>query len=236
MKKSLTILSLAFLFISILASTSILAGQQENLRQALTADDYDQAAKFLRAHTAPLVFGANVRPTWLDAERFYYRNRFAKGFEFVLVDAAKRTRKRAFDHKKLAAALSKAADTTYKPFDLPFTSFKFSDNGHSLVFNVKSQRYTYDIQSNQCTAVKTKENTDRNAIASPEAPGLPLSAIITSGCGILHPEKIPSLPQMELKTLVMPQTTQAGLKASGPYCSGPRIQKRSLPFSTTDGV
>ncbi len=168
MKKLLTMLSLTFLFIAILASTSILAGEQENPRQALTAADYDQAAKFLRAHTAPLVFGASVRPTWLDADRFYYRNRFAEGFEFVLVDAGKRTRKRAFDHKKLASALSKAADTTYKPFDLPFASFKFSDDGHSLLFNVKSQRYSYDIQSNQCTAVKTKQDTDRNAIVSPD--------------------------------------------------------------------
>ena len=161
-------LSLAFLFISILASTSILAGEQEEPRQALTATDYDQAAKFLSAHTAPLVFGASVRPTWLDAERFYYRNRFAKGFEFVLVDTGKRTRKRAFDHKKLASALSKAADTTCKPFDLPFTSFEFSDDGHSLIFNVKSQRYSYNIQSNKCRALKTKENTDRNSIPSPD--------------------------------------------------------------------
>jgi len=79
LKKSLTMLSLAFLFISILAATSILAGQQEDPRQALTAADYDKAAKFLSAHTAPLVFGASVRPTWLDAERFWYRNRFATG-------------------------------------------------------------------------------------------------------------------------------------------------------------
>jgi len=168
LKKSLTMLSLAFLFISILAATSILAGQQEDPRQALTAADYDKAAKFLSAHTAPLVFGASVRPTWLDAERFWYRNRFAEGFEFVLVDTGKRTRKRAFDHKKLAAALSIATDTTCKPFDLPFTSFEFSDDGHSLVFNVKSQRYTYDIQNSRCTALKTKQDTDRNSIVSPD--------------------------------------------------------------------
>ncbi len=123
---------------------------------------------FLCASTAPLVFGANVRPTWLDADRFYYRNRFAEGFEFILVDTGKRMRKRTFDHKKLASALSKATDTTYKPFDLPFTSFEFSDDGHSLVFNVKSQRYKYDIQSNKCKSIKTKEDTDRNSIVSPD--------------------------------------------------------------------
>ncbi|PYO68396.1 MAG: S9 family peptidase, partial [Gemmatimonadetes bacterium] len=81
--------------------------------RVLTADDYARAERFLGYNTTPLVFGVGVRPTWLADGRFWYRIAIPQGFEYVLVDPAKRTRGRLFDHAALAAALSRAADTTF---------------------------------------------------------------------------------------------------------------------------
>src|SRR5437762_8999779 len=88
--------------------------------RALTASDYARAEKFMNYNTAPLVFRGGVRPTWLADERFWYRVTTAEGSEFVLADAAKGTRAPAFDHVKLAAALSAAAGSKYEGTKLPF--------------------------------------------------------------------------------------------------------------------
>ncbi len=144
----------------------VAAQQQE--KRILTAEDYARAEKFLQQHTAPLVFGANVRPNWIDEGLFWYRNDIPEGYEFVLVDAEKKQRKRAFDHEKLARALSEAAGKTYEPFKLPFQSFEFSEDRDALVFTVDSRQYTYDIRQDRCTAGETEKRIDRNAAISPD--------------------------------------------------------------------
>lgn len=137
-------------------------------KRILTAEDYAHAEKFLRQHTDPLVFGASVRPSWIDGTCFWYRNDIPEGYEFVLVDAKKKQRKRAFDHEKLASALSEVADKSYEPFRLPFQSIEFSDDRNSLIFTVGSSRYTYDIQNNTCKKGEPGKRIDRNMIVSPD--------------------------------------------------------------------
>jgi dipeptidyl-peptidase 4 len=68
------------------------AQQPAAARPALTTADYARAEKFLAPRTAPLVFGASVRPAWLEGDRFWYRNTTAAGAEFVMVDPVRRTR------------------------------------------------------------------------------------------------------------------------------------------------
>jgi dipeptidyl-peptidase 4 len=60
---------------------------------AVTAADYERAARFLSYNVTPLVQRSGVRPTWLDDDRFWYRMTKEDGSaEFVLVDAAKAAR------------------------------------------------------------------------------------------------------------------------------------------------
>src|SRR5688572_23323286 len=101
---------------------------------ALTADDYARAEKFMGYNTNRLVFRAGIRPTWLPDGRFWYRVTTDNGVEFVLVDPAVGTRTPAFDHAKLAAALSTAAGTTYSASRLPFQQFDLAANEGSLSF------------------------------------------------------------------------------------------------------
>ena len=90
----------------------------------LTADDYRQAEKFVGYNTNPLVLNAGVRPNWLPDGRFWYRTLRAVGPEFVLVDPAARTKGPAFDHDRLATALSAAAGRAYERAKLPFLSIE----------------------------------------------------------------------------------------------------------------
>src|SRR5262245_31256854 len=76
------------------------------------------------------VYKDKITPHWfLNNTRFWYRNELAGGAsEFILVDAEAGTRQAAFDHPKLAAALSKAAGKEYRPDRLPFDSIEFVDD------------------------------------------------------------------------------------------------------------
>ena len=111
--------------LAILAATAVLPASAQQL--TVTADDYGRAEDFLSSNTAPFVFGATVRPTWLPGDRLWYRNTIPDGAEFVLADPATGSRTRAFDHARLAQALSAVVDTTYEAGHLPFLSSEFAD-------------------------------------------------------------------------------------------------------------
>jgi dipeptidyl-peptidase-4 len=139
--------------------------------RALTADDYARAERFMGYNTTPLVSGAAVRPAWIAADRFWYRNAIPGGFEFVLVDPARGTRVRAFDHARLAASLSRAADTTYDPFHLPFTQFEYATDGRSISFTVRNRVFTCELEGDACSAAAPQPHSPvpPNSVVSPDS-------------------------------------------------------------------
>ncbi|MCI0699950.1 MAG: S9 family peptidase [Planctomycetia bacterium] len=99
------------------------------------------------------VYRDKVSPHWFANEtKFWYRNTLKGGTkEFVLVDAEKGTRNLAFDHAKLASALSKASGTEYKRDRLPFETIEFSDDVKSVQFDADGKRWKCDLESYTCT-------------------------------------------------------------------------------------
>src|ERR1035441_7589425 len=58
---------------------------------------------------------------WIgETDHFWYTRSVKGGTEFVLVDAGAATKKAAFDHEKLAAAISSASGKPYTALTLPF--------------------------------------------------------------------------------------------------------------------
>jgi len=134
---------------------------------AVTAADYQHAEKFLAYNTSPLVFH-RVRPTWLtNDDRFWYRDAGPDGAQFVLFDAAHGTHQPAFDHAKLAAALSAAAGKPYEAAHLPFMTFDFSANQQSISFALHGQNWKCDLQSYTCAS--EGKPAEPAAAPSPEA-------------------------------------------------------------------
>jgi dipeptidyl aminopeptidase/acylaminoacyl peptidase len=142
------------LFSVILAAT--LAGVSPAVVQqprSLTAADYAHAEKLLGPSVNPLVVGGSVSPNWLPEERFWYRNTTTAGSEFILVDPAKRTRAPAFDHAKLAAALSAAAGEKYDATQLPFQSIEISADLNTVSFDVGARHWSCDVHGDKCTPI-----------------------------------------------------------------------------------
>src|SRR3954467_3510642 len=102
--------------------------------RSLTAADYARAEKFMAYNTTPLVYRAAVRPNWLPDERFWYRVTTPAGSEFVLVNPGKGTRAPAFDHAKLAVALTAVTSSKYEPGTLPFTEIDLTADGQYVSF------------------------------------------------------------------------------------------------------
>lgn len=118
-------------------------------------EDYERAQKFLPGNLRHLVYVADVNPHWIEkTSRFWYRKSGPQGAEFVLVDPEQNTTTPAFDHTRLAAALSKAAKQEYTASNLPFFEFEFVDSGKSIRFSVDKTQWTcalatYDCQKEQ---------------------------------------------------------------------------------------
>ena len=134
----------------------------------VTAEDYARAESFLAAATSPLVLGASVQPNWLPGGRFWYRNTIPGGAEFILVDPSTRTREPAFDHERLAAALSSATDTTYSPLTLPFRTFELDPSADALTTRVRDDRLRCDLRAYTCATTDPTRPRDPNAIPSPD--------------------------------------------------------------------
>lgn len=98
---------------------------------------------------ANLVFKGQIAPHWLQNDDcFWYRNDLPGGAkEFILANAAKGTREKAFDHAKLAAALTKASGTEYQTDHLPFSDIEVSDDLQTILFQVGDVAWRCDLSS-----------------------------------------------------------------------------------------
>ena len=88
----------------------------------VTAADYQRAQSLRQQYESAAIFVPDT-PTWVGTtHRFYYRRSLANGFEFVMVDADTQQKQPAFDHPRLAEALSRASAAPTRPRGCPSTT------------------------------------------------------------------------------------------------------------------
>jgi dipeptidyl-peptidase 4 len=116
-----------------------------------TLADYQRAERFLPGNLRHHVFLADVEPRWIGkTNRFWYRRNRPQGTDFVLVDAEKNTSAPAFDHARLAVALTQAAKQTYSATDLPFSDFEFVDGEKEIRFPVGEAIWVCNLATYEC--------------------------------------------------------------------------------------
>ena len=116
------------------------------------------------------VFGATLTPHWLAGKnRFWYRNdNRDSAKEFILVDAERGVRERAFDHERLAGALSQALDKKYRGDRLPFEQISFDRNGPAVQFRIGEAEWQCDLQTYHCSQLDKAQMTSKRAAAPSE--------------------------------------------------------------------
>lgn len=119
------------------------------------------------------VTNTRISPTWFDeGTKFWYRSELSGGKrEFVLVDAVAGERRLAFDHERLAAALSEKAGEEVAADQLPIEQPVFSQEVVAFRFQGKSWKCEFDNYALSETA--QYENSHR------------------AGHGPIHPEDLP---------------------------------------------
>jgi len=135
----------------------------------VTRGDYARAEQLLPWHVSELVTNDAVRPRWMAGDRFWFRNRSARGWEFVVVEMATGARRAAFDHTRLAAALSVAADTTYDAGKLPFRELTWVNGERGVRFAVsRGKHWTCDVTAYTCTGPDTLTLDKASEVRSPD--------------------------------------------------------------------
>ena len=98
--------------------------------------DYDRASS-LRDRVNGQAVDVIADNAWIEGTtKLWYRKSVTGGSAFVLVDAAAGTKAPAFDHARLATALSTVTGNTYTAVTLPFTTLQFVDDQQTIEFVV----------------------------------------------------------------------------------------------------
>src|SRR5208283_3516957 len=109
---------------------------------------------------------AQVTPHWFqDNTRFWYRNDLKDGTrEFIVVDVERGIRQPAFDHPKLAAALSKVCGQEFKAERLPFMELEFINEGKAIRVEAGGKNWRYDLNSGECTLIANSGTANRQPL------------------------------------------------------------------------
>lgn len=151
-----------FVAAGVLAATAPLAAQ-------VGATDYARAEALLGWNARDLVVDEAVVPHWIAGDRFWYRNHGAKGYEFIVVDAATGTKRPLFDNGRLASELSQRADTSYDPTKLPFRDITLSADSRSIEFDVAKKKFwTCDIVAYKCAGPDSIPRRKVSEVTSPD--------------------------------------------------------------------
>jgi dipeptidyl aminopeptidase/acylaminoacyl peptidase len=135
---------LVFAFVLVCAAASTAAAQPAR-------EDYERALAE-RAKYSALAINVPEPATWIGQDaRFWYRRSVKGGHEFILVDAATLAKRRAFDHDRIAAALSKQTGAGYTALTLPFNRFTFADEEKTIEFTLDQTRWRCVVADSRCT-------------------------------------------------------------------------------------
>lgn len=129
-------------------------GKGELRDPRVSESDYARAERFLAWNKDRYIRNADLQPHWIgDSDQFWYvRATPADDKEFVLVDAPTGEARLAFDHGRIASALSMVLNEEVKPGKLPFATFRFGKDRRSIVFDLAKQRWVCEIDGSRCSA------------------------------------------------------------------------------------
>ncbi|MDI6400655.1 DPP IV N-terminal domain-containing protein [Balneolaceae bacterium ANBcel3] len=133
----------------------------------ISEETYKKAEKLLSWNVSEHILHHNVRPHWIDDDRFWYRVRTEGGHRFYLVDPEQASRQPAFDHEKMAATLDTLFEQRVKATRLPFRSFEFVDDETRIRFTAEEKTWECTLSHYTCTETD-RVRPPENSVLSPD--------------------------------------------------------------------
>lgn len=116
-----------------------------------SVEDYQRSQEIKETFRDAVTNTIPGQPQWLDnANVFWYRRSIEGGFDFVRVDAERRTQRPAFDHNRLARRLSQITGEEYTNVTLPFNSFEYTDDQSAIEISLNDSIYTCTLNRYRC--------------------------------------------------------------------------------------
>jgi dipeptidyl-peptidase-4 len=156
--------------ICILVSLLMFGSCQTKQETDITADDYQRAESFFFRNIQDSVYGLDVSPRWIgESSDFWYRIQTREGKRFWIVDPDKRQKKPAFDHDKLALALSEKTEKSYGAGELPFDSITFLDKDRKKIeFEAEKKIWVVDLETYDIASKDKEEREEKQEEVSPD--------------------------------------------------------------------
>lgn len=150
---------------ALIVALACVAGLAQQPRQ-YTAADYAAAEKFMPYNVNPLAWKGQVKATWLDDGRFWYKDVDDTGISYILVDPATGKRGPAFDQEKLATILAAASHGAIRADarHLYLSDLSFSDHDRVLTLVARGAMY-------RCNLAAGSEGCARIAFTGGGGPG-----------------------------------------------------------------
>jgi dipeptidyl aminopeptidase/acylaminoacyl peptidase len=133
--KTLSLFFLAMLFI----------GCKGEEQKQFTIAEYEAAAKHMDRELYSLVYNQVSGSKFVGENHVFYATTHKDGKRYVLVDIKAKTKNDAFDHKKLAEALSKEEQGEIDPTQLPIYRVSLSEDLKTLTFTSGGEVYTCSL-------------------------------------------------------------------------------------------
>ncbi len=154
----------------VLVSLLVLGSCQTRQETVITADDYQRAESFFSRNIQDIVYGLDVSPRWIEeGHDFWYRINTREGKRFWVVGPEKKRKEPAFDHEKLAQALSEKTEKSYEAGELPFDSFKFVDKDRKKIeFEAEKKIWVVDLETYEVTSKDKEEREESQEEVSPD--------------------------------------------------------------------
>ena len=128
---------------------------------------YARAAVFQNART--LVSRLTLEPKWIaGGSRFWFLDEHDGDKTFIRVDPARNLQAPAFDHARLAAALSAATGKVFKANALPFDFFEYRDHDARIAFRVEQTGWTCDLSAYACARATGTPGAREGEVLSPD--------------------------------------------------------------------
>jgi dipeptidyl aminopeptidase/acylaminoacyl peptidase len=130
--------------------------------------DYVRAERFLPWNATRLAFELDVEPNWIgETDRFWYRAQRRSGTDFIIVDPTTGSSAPAFDHVRLAAALSRASGVPADPNDLPFTEITVTEDD-TIQFTIEASTWTCSLETYELTSTPGEDAPAPDVVRSPD--------------------------------------------------------------------
>jgi len=155
---------IALLCISAFISSCFKTEEQKQF----TVAEYEAAAKHVDRDLYNLVYNKVSGSQFIDNSKLIYATKNKEGKKYFLIDAKAKTKKKAFDHQKLAKILSNELDTEVKANALPIYNVSFSEDIKTLRFSANGKKYGYSLKTNTLSNAASKvKRTSKNEHVSP---------------------------------------------------------------------